>query len=84
MKFELIKSASKQNGRSLPTYYNELVGMFREIDQCMASQTNTIVAMIKEALKKARMQVHIFLSGLDLEYDQVCGEILHKDPKFGL
>ena len=29
----------------------------------------------------ARLRVHIFLSGLDSEFDQVCGEILQKDPK---
>ncbi|XP_062014231.1 uncharacterized protein LOC133730706 [Rosa rugosa] len=32
----------------------------------------------------ARMRVHMFLSGLDSEYDQVRGEILRKDPKFDL
>ena len=32
----------------------------------------------------ARLRVHIFLSGLDLEFDQVRGEILRKDPKLDL
>ncbi|KAL5834212.1 hypothetical protein ACOSQ4_013709 [Xanthoceras sorbifolium] len=32
----------------------------------------------------ARLRVHIFLSGLDSEFDQVRGEILRKDPKFDL
>ena len=32
----------------------------------------------------ARLQVHIFLSGLDSEFDQVHGEILRKDPKLDL
>ena len=31
-----------------------------------------------------RLRVHIFLSGLDSEFDQVCGEILRKDPKLDL
>ena len=32
----------------------------------------------------ARLKVHIFLSGLDYEFNQVCGEILRKDPKLDL
>ena len=32
----------------------------------------------------ARLRVHIFLSGLDSEFDHVCGEILRKDPKLDL
>jgi hypothetical protein len=32
----------------------------------------------------ARLRVHIFLSGLDSEFNQVCGEILRKDPKLDL
>ncbi|KAF2295782.1 hypothetical protein GH714_033956 [Hevea brasiliensis] len=31
-----------------------------------------------------RLRVHIFLSGLDYEFDQVRGEILRKDPKLDL
>ena len=31
-----------------------------------------------------RLRVHIFLSGLDSEFDQVCGEILRKDPILNL
>ncbi|KAL6184986.1 hypothetical protein ACLB2K_041121 [Fragaria x ananassa] len=84
--FELNKKcfAARQNGRPLPTYYNELVGMFQEIDQCIASHNNTVVGVIQETTAMARMRVHMFLSGLDSEYDQVCGEILRKDPKFTL
>ena len=32
----------------------------------------------------ARLRVHICLSGLDFEFDQVRGKILRKDPKFDL
>ncbi|KAH0725634.1 hypothetical protein KY284_001499 [Solanum tuberosum] len=32
----------------------------------------------------ARLRVHIFLNGLDAKFDQVCGEILRKDPKLDL
>ncbi|KAG6539134.1 hypothetical protein ZIOFF_004287 [Zingiber officinale] len=32
----------------------------------------------------SRLRVHMFLSRLDSEYDQVCGKILRKEPKFSL
>lgn len=32
----------------------------------------------------ARLRVHIFLRGLNFEFDQVRGKILRKDPKFDL
>ncbi|KAL6129790.1 hypothetical protein ACLB2K_073139 [Fragaria x ananassa] len=84
--FELNKKcfAARQNGRPLPTYYNELVGMFQEIDQRIASQNNTVAGVVQETTAMARMRVHMFLSGLDSEYDQVYGEILRKDQKFTL
>ncbi|XP_062002636.1 uncharacterized protein LOC133720398 isoform X1 [Rosa rugosa] len=84
--FELNKKCfeAKQNGRPIPTYYNELVAMFQEIDQRVASQNDNVAAVVQETSAMSRMRVHMFLSGLDLEYDQVCGEILRKEPKFSL
>ncbi|KAL6198755.1 hypothetical protein ACLB2K_028544 [Fragaria x ananassa] len=84
--FELNKKcfAARQNGQPLPTYYNELVGIFQEIDQRIASQNNTVAGVVQEMTAMACMRVHMFLSGLDSEYDQVSGEILGKDPKFSL
>ena len=84
--FELNRKCftTKQNGRSLPINYNELVGMFQEIDQRTTSQNNTVGAVVQETAIIAHQRVHMFLSGLDSEYDQVCGEILRKDPKFTL
>ena len=58
--------------------------MFQEIDQRIASQNNTVAGVVQETTAMARMRVHMFLSGLDSEYDQVYGEILRKDPKFTL
>ncbi|XP_040368761.1 uncharacterized protein LOC121051022 [Rosa chinensis] len=84
--FELNKKCfeAKQNGRPIPTYYNELVAMFQEIDQRVASQNDNVGAVVQETSAMSRMRVRMFLSGLDLEYDQVRGEILRKEPKFSL
>ncbi|KAL6193826.1 hypothetical protein ACLB2K_034910 [Fragaria x ananassa] len=55
--FELNKDcfAARQNGQPLPTFYNELVGMFQEIDQRIASQNNTVAGVVQETTAIARM-----------------------------
>ncbi|KAJ8768201.1 hypothetical protein K2173_021141 [Erythroxylum novogranatense] len=84
--FELNQKSftTKQNGRPLPTYYNELVAIFQEIDHRMAMQENTTTGVIHMHSIMAKLRVHIFLSGLDAEFDKVRGEILQKDPKLDL
>ena len=84
--FELNQRSfsTKQNGRPLSTYYNELVAIFREIDHRNTSQEGTVEGVIQLHSAMARLRVHIFLSGLDSEFDHVCGEILRKDPKLDL
>ncbi|KAJ8768637.1 hypothetical protein K2173_023541 [Erythroxylum novogranatense] len=84
--FELNQKSfmTKQNGQPLPTYYNELVANFQEIDHRMAMQENTTTGVVHMHSVMARLRVHIFLSGLGAEFDQVRGEILRKDPKLDL
>ena len=84
--FELNQRSfsTKQNGRPLSTYYNELVAIFQEIDHRTTSQEGIDEGVIQLHSAMARLRVHIFLSGLDSEFDQVCGEILPKDPKLDL
>ena len=84
--FELNQRSfsTKQNGRPLSTYYNELVAIFQEIDHRTKSQEGTVEGVIQLHSAMARLRVHIFLSGLDSEFNQVCGEILRKDPKLDL
>ncbi|XP_049398982.1 uncharacterized protein LOC125862902 [Solanum stenotomum] len=84
--FELNQQSftAKQNSRPLSTYYNELIAIFQEIDHRTASQERSVEGIVQLHSVVARLRVHIFLSGLDLEFDQVCGEILRKDPKLDL
>ncbi|KAJ8754508.1 hypothetical protein K2173_005669 [Erythroxylum novogranatense] len=84
--FKLNKRSfsTKQNGRPLSTYYNELVSIFQEIDHRSMSQGDTVEGVVQLHLAMACLRVHIFLSGLDSEFKQVCGEILGKDPKLDL
>ena len=84
--FELNQRSfsTKQNGRPLSTYYNELVAIFQEIDHRTTSQEGMVEEVVQLHSTMARLHLHIFLSGLDSEFDQVRGEILRKDPKLDL
>ncbi|KAG8635574.1 hypothetical protein MANES_16G046469v8 [Manihot esculenta] len=84
--FELNQKSfsTTQNGRPLSTYYNKLVAIFQEIDHRMNSQEETVEGVVQLHSAMARLQVHIFLNGLDLKFDHIRGEILWKDPKLNL
>ncbi|KAK3012380.1 hypothetical protein RJ639_012737 [Escallonia herrerae] len=70
----------KQSGRTLSAYYGELTEIFGELDHrdkvIMESENDV------ESYRKSvqRQRVHIFLAGLDGEFEQVRAEILRKDP----
>jgi hypothetical protein len=74
----------KQEGKSLSAYYNDLIALFQEIDRRTASQEETVEGVVQLHSAITRLRVHIFLSGLDSDFDQVHGEILRKDPKLDL
>jgi len=76
--FELNQQSftAKQNSRPLSTYYNGLIAIFQEFDYRTASQERSVEGIVQLHSVVARLRVHIILSGLDLEFDQVCGEIL--------
>ncbi|KAK3001020.1 hypothetical protein RJ639_020680 [Escallonia herrerae] len=72
--------SAKQSGRTLSAYYGELTEIFGELDHrdkvIMESENDV------ESYRKSvqRQRVHIFLAGLDGEFEQVRAEILRKDP----
>ncbi|KAH9666171.1 retrovirus-related pol polyprotein from transposon RE1 [Citrus sinensis] len=71
--------STKQNGQPLYKFYGELVEIFRELDHRdkVVMKDPEDVVIYRRSVEKLR--VHIFLAGLDEEFDQVCGEILRKD-----
>ena len=82
-KFSLwIKKAftSKQSGRSLSEYYGELTEIFCELDHRdkVVMKDPDDIATYRKSIERQR--VHIFLAGLDGDFEQVWGEILRKDP----
>lgn len=84
--FELNQQSfsTTQNGRPLSTYYNELVAIFQEIDHRSTSHEESVEGIVQLHAAMMRLRVHIFLSGLDSEFDQIRGEILRKEPKMDL
>ena len=71
---------AKQNGRPLSVYYGELTEIFSELDHrdkvVMVDEID--IASYQKLLQ--RQMVHIFLVGLEGDFEQVRSEILRKDP----
>jgi hypothetical protein len=71
---------TKQDGRPLSTYYGDLVEIFQELDHRDKVVMNDPDDVKTYRKTVERLRVHIFLHGLDAEFDQLRGEILRKDP----
>ncbi|WVY93108.1 hypothetical protein V8G54_032196 [Vigna mungo] len=70
---------AKQNGRPLSEYYGELMEIFQELDhrdKVVMKDPEDVTAYKKSI---GRLRVHIFLAGLDGEFEQIRGEILCKE-----
>ncbi|KAL3523631.1 hypothetical protein ACH5RR_016465 [Cinchona calisaya] len=75
---------SKQSGKSLSKYYGKLVEIFRELDhqdEVVMKDPDDVITYQKFI---ERLRVYIFLVRLDGDFEQVCGEILRKEPIPGL
>ena len=71
---------TRQNSRLLHAYYNELFGIFQEIDARMSAQGEDVNKVVSLNKHITRLGIHIFLAGLDSEYNNAQSEILRKDP----
>ncbi|KAH9768480.1 Integrase catalytic domain-containing protein [Citrus sinensis] len=71
--------STKQNGQPLSKFYGELIEIFRELDHRdkVVMKNPKDVVIYRRSVE--RLRVHIFLAGLDEEFDQVRGEILRKE-----
>jgi hypothetical protein len=70
----------KQMGRPLSIYYGDLVEIFQELDHRDRTIMKDPEDVITYRKSVERLRVHIFLNGLDAEFEQIQGEILRKDP----
>lgn len=84
--FELNRRSftTRQNCRPLPAYYNEIVSIFQEIDTRITTEEQSVAQIVSGNKILARLRVHIFLDGLDREFNHVRSEILRKDPPLDL
>jgi hypothetical protein len=76
--------STKQVGRPLSTYYGDLIEIFQELDhrdKIVMKDPDDVIAY-KQSVE--RLRVHIFLNGLDAEFEQIRGEILRRDPTLDL
>jgi hypothetical protein len=71
--------STKQVGRPLSTYYGDLIEIFQELDHRDKIVMNNLDDVIAYKISVERPWVHIFLNGLDAEFEQIQGEILKRD-----
>ena len=80
--FTLNKKAftAKQSDRSLSEYYKEITEIFCELDHRdkVVMKDLDDIATYRKSIE--RQWVHIFLAGLDGDFEQVRGNILRKYP----
>jgi hypothetical protein len=76
--------SAKQIGRPLSIFYGELTEIFSELDHRdkVVMKDSSDVEAYRNSIQRQR--VHIFLAGLDDDFEQIRGEILRKDPVPGL
>ena len=65
-------------------YYGDLVEIFQELDHRDRTVMKDPDDVITYRKSVKRLRVHIFLNGLDAEFEQIKGEILIKDPMLDL
>ena len=75
---------AKQSGRFFSEYYGELIEFFCELDHWdkVVMKDPEDIAAYRKSIERQR--VHIFLAGLDGDFEQVWGEILRKDSLLDL
>ncbi|XP_071723004.1 uncharacterized protein [Rutidosis leptorrhynchoides] len=76
--------STKQAGRALSTYCADLIEIFQELDYRDKVQMKDLDDVIEYKKFVQRLRVHIFLNGLDANFDQIRGEVLRKDRALDL
>ena len=73
--------SAKQNDKTLSVYYGELTEIFSELDHRDKVIMESMIDVASYQKSFQRQRVHIFfLARLDGEFEQICGEILRRDP----
>lgn len=70
----------KQDDRDVTTYYNELMALWQELDQCYDYNWRCTEDSVQFTKTQENDRVFIFLAGLNKELDEVRGRILGNNP----
>lgn len=71
---------SKQGDRDVTTYYNIMVTLWQELDQCYEDDWKDPSDATKFQKREENDRVYMFLAGLNQELDEVRGRILGRKP----
>ncbi|KAK3017341.1 hypothetical protein RJ639_007522 [Escallonia herrerae] len=71
---------SKQGEREVTVYYNEIVSLWQELDQCYNDEWVCPSDCVKIMKKEECDRVYLFLAGLNRDFDEVRSRILGKKP----
>lgn len=71
---------SKQGGQDVTTYYNLLLTLWQELDQCYEEDWENPKDAARFKKREENDRVYMFLAGLDRSLDEVRGRILARRP----
>ncbi|XP_075088312.1 uncharacterized protein LOC142170326 [Nicotiana tabacum] len=76
LKIKLWKA--RQREREVTIYYNEMVSLWQELDQCYNDEWECPMDSVKAMKKEENERVYLFLAGLNQGFDEVRSRILEK------
>ncbi|XP_070057489.1 uncharacterized protein [Nicotiana tomentosiformis] len=71
---------AKQGEREVTAYYNEMVSLWQELDQCYNDKWECPADSVKTRKMEENERVYLFLAGLNQEFNEVRSRILGKNP----
>ena len=71
---------SKQGDREITVYYNEMVALWQELDQCYDDEWENPNDCARYMKREENDRVYMFLAGVNQSLDEVKGRILGRKP----
>lgn len=71
---------SKQGSRDVTSYYNEMVSLWQELDQCHDDVWENVNDCTRQKKREENDRVYMFLAGVNRDLDEVKGRVLGRWP----
>nr|XP_016452871.1 PREDICTED: uncharacterized protein LOC107777375 [Nicotiana tabacum] len=71
---------AKQDKREVTAYYNEMVSLWQELDQCYHDECDCPADSVKTRKGEENEKAYLFLAGLNRDFDEFRSPILGKNP----